>query len=167
MPYLGNTLSPNWNSNAAGLFFGVRPTTSRAHFIRALIEGVAFDLYSNVRIAREAGVAIHRLTLNGGPTKSRFWNQITANVVNLPLDVTDVGEAAPLGDAVLAATGAGLYRDPIEPVASMVRVKETLEPDASLHERYGAFFELWRSVYENLRGDMDRHRSLLNTYGLD
>ena len=38
-PYLGNTLSPNWNSTATGLFFGVRPTTTKAHFIRSVIEG--------------------------------------------------------------------------------------------------------------------------------
>lgn len=166
LPYLGNTLSPNWHSNAAGLFFGIRPTTTRAHFIRALIEGVAFDLYSNVRIARAAGVPITRLTLNGGPTKSRFWNQITANVVNVPLDVTDVGEAAPLGDAILAATGAGLYKDPTEPLAGMITIRETVEPDRELHERYEAFFEVWSSIYANLKSDMDTHRGLLDTYSL-
>jgi xylulokinase len=164
LPYLGNTLSPNWNSNAAGLFFGVRPTTSRAHFIRALIEGVAFDLYSNVRIANEAGVRVDGLILNGGPTKSRFWNQITANVVNLPLKVPDVGEAAPIGDAILAATAAGIYKSPTEPLDKIVRIKETIEPDAKLHERYSAFFELWGSIYRNLRADMDTHRALVNRY---
>lgn len=167
LPYLGSTLAPNWNSNAAGLFFGVRPTTSRAHFIRALIEGVAFDVYSNVRIANEAGVKIDRLTLNGGPTRSRFWNQITANVVNLPLDVTDVEEAAPLGDAILAATGAGLYKDPTEPIADLVKIKDSLEPDPGIHERYEAFFELWERLYTDLRAGMDHHRELLGTYGLD
>ena len=52
-PYLGNTLSPNWNSTASGMFFGIRPTTSKAHFIRSVIEGVAFDCNSNVKIAKE------------------------------------------------------------------------------------------------------------------
>src|SRR5690606_7754374 len=114
LPYLGNSLAPNWNSNACGTFFGVRPSTTRAHFIRALVEGVAFDLYSNVRIAQAAGVQLDRLVLNGGPTKSRFWNQLTANVVNLPLDIPDVNEAAPLGDAILAGVGAGIYRHPCQ-----------------------------------------------------
>ncbi|MER8864639.1 FGGY family carbohydrate kinase [Mesorhizobium sp. M0751] len=164
LPYLGNTLSPNWNSSAAGVFFGVRPTTTRAHFIRALIEGVAFDLYSNVRIANEAGVNVDGLILNGGPTKSRFWNQITASVVNLPLKVPDIGEAAPIGDAILAGVAAGLYKSPTEPLGSIVRIKETIDPDPKLHERYHEFFEVWSSVYQNLRGDMDRHRMLLNKY---
>ena len=164
LPYLGNTLSPNWHSNASGVFFGVRPTTSRAHFIRALIEGVAFDLYSNVQIALQAGVKIDKLVLNGGPTKSRFWNQITANVTNLPLIVTDVGEAAPTGDAILAAVGAGYYKDPKEPLAQLVKIKEQVEPDRRLHEQYGEFFEIWRSIYAHLKGDMDRHKQLLDHY---
>jgi xylulokinase len=164
LPYLGNTLSPNWNSNAAGVFFGVRPTTTRAHFIRSLIEGVAFDLYSNVRIANQAGVNVEGLILNGGPTKSRFWNQITASVVNLPLKVPDIGEAAPIGDTILAGVAAGIYKSPTEPLESIVRIKETIDPDPKQHERYHDFFEVWSSIYQNLRGDMDRHRALLNQY---
>lgn len=166
LPYLGNTLSPNWNSNATGVFFGVRPTTSRAHFIRALIEGVAFDLYSNVRIAQEAGVRIDNLILNGGPTRSRFWNQITANVTGLPLAVPDIGDAAPLGDAILAGVGAGLYKDPVEPVSQIVRIKETIEPDARMHAQYDEFFGLWRQVYGRLLAEMDQHRALLEKYQL-
>ena len=71
-PYLGNTLSPNWNSTATGMFFGVRPTTTKAHFIRSVIEGVAFDCNSNVKIAR--GWCIDKFTLNG-TNKSRLWNR--------------------------------------------------------------------------------------------
>jgi xylulokinase len=166
LPYLGNSLAPNWNSDACGVFFGVRPTTSRAHFIRALIEGVAFDLYSNVKIAQQAGVSLNSLTLNGGPTKSRFWNQITANVVNLPLNVTDVDEAAPLGDAILAAVGCGFYPDPVTPVRDMIRIRETIEPDAAMHQRYEEFFEVWREVYESLKPSMSRQSELMTKHRL-
>lgn len=161
LPYLGNSLAPNWNSNATGVFFGVRPTTGRADMIRALIEGVAFDLLSNFRIATEAGAGIDTLVLNGGPTKSRFWNQITANVVNRPLQVPDIGEAAPVGDAVLAAVAAGIYPDPVTPLADIVRIRETIDPDPAAHDRYMEFFSIWQEVYQNLRPTMDRHRGLM------
>lgn len=164
LPYLGNSLAPNWNSNACGNFFGVRPDTTRGHFIRALVEGVAFDLYSNVKIAQQAGVKLDRLILNGGPAKSRLWTQITANVVNLPLVIPDIGEAAPFGDAILAGVGAGIYPDPVTPVKAIVTIRETIEPDAGIHERYDEFFGLWSRVYENLRGSMDEHRALLERY---
>lgn len=161
LPYLGNSLAPNWNSNATGVFFGVQPTTGRPQMIRALIEGVAFDLLSNFRIATEAGAQIETLVLNGGPTKSRFWNQITANVVNRPLKVPDIGEAAPVGDAVLAAVAAGIYDDPVSPLERIVTIRETIDPDPLAHARYDEFFGIWQEVYENLRGTMDRHREFL------
>ena len=163
-PYLGTSLAPNWNSDAVGMFFGMRPTTSRAHFIRALIEGVAFDLNSNVKIARNAGVTINKLTLNGGPAKSRLWNQITANVTNIPLEVPDIGEAAPFGDAILAAVGAGIYPDPVSPLKDLVSIKETVEPDAKMHEMYSEMFALWRKIYKNVATNMTEHRELLNRY---
>lgn len=164
LPYLGNSLAPNWNSNATGVFFGVQPTTTRATMIRSLIEGVAFDLLSNFRIAEAAGARIDNLVLNGGPTKSRFWNQITANVVNRPLKVPDIGEAAPIGDAILAGVAAGIYGSATEPLSQIVKIKETIDPDPEANKRYVDFFEVWASVYQNLKGDMDRHRALLNKY---
>lgn len=166
LPYLGNALAPNWNSSACGSFFGIRPSTTRAHFIRALIEGVAFDLYSNVRVAQDAGVKIDGLILNGGPTQSRFWNQITANVVNLPLTIPDITEAAPLGDAILAGVGAGLYANPLEPISSLVKIRETVEPDAAMHERYRDFFALWSDIYDQMKDNMEVHRQLLDKYRL-
>ena len=161
LPYLGNSLAPRWDLNACGVFFGVQPFTSRAHFIRALIEGVAFDLYSNVRIAEEAGVEFDEIILNGGPTKSAFWNQITADVTGRRLLVPDVDEAAPLGDAVVAAAGAGLYGDMRDPVAQLAPLKTVVEPDADRHALYAEFFELWHQVYADLAGSMTRHKEMV------
>lgn len=161
LPYMGNTLSPNWNSTAKGVLFGATLSTTRAHMIRALIEGVAFDLYSNVKIALGAGVKIDKLILNGGPTKSKFWNQITANVINIPLETTNVNEAAPLGDAILAAKGANLYDNLTDPLRDIVKTTGTIEPDAKIHEMYEDFFNVWQRVYRNLTAEMDTLHKLL------
>lgn len=161
LPFLGNTLSPNWNSNAKGVFFGTTLSTTRAHYVRAIIEGVAFDLYSNVKIALGAGVKIDKLILNGGPTKSQFWNQITANVINIPLETTNVNEAAPLGDAILAAKGANLYDDLVAPLKDIVKVTGTVEPDPKIHEMYEDFYGIRARVYKNLLAEMDDLHKLL------
>jgi xylulokinase len=164
LPYLGNSLSPRWDGNACGVFFGMQPFTSRAHVIRALIEGVAFDLYSNVRIAEDGGADFPELVLNGGPTKSALWNQITANVTGRRLLIPDVDEAAPLGDAVVAASGAGLYDDMREPMKDLAPVREVVEPDPELHAMYADFFELWSRLYDDLAPSMRRHHDLVERY---
>ncbi|AWT54192.1 xylulokinase [Mycolicibacterium smegmatis] len=163
LPYLGNSLAPRWNTKATGTFFGVQPSTTRAHFVRALIEGVAFDLYSNLRIAEEAGAVVHQLVLNGGPTRSAMWNQITADVTNKPLIVPDIGEAAPLGDAILAATGAGLYNDPTDPLPTLVTTKAVVQPNPQMHARYAAMFDIWDQLYTVLKPVMERHSDLLGS----
>jgi xylulokinase len=163
LPYLGNSLAPRWNTKATGTFFGVQPFTTRAHFVRALVEGVAFDLYSNLRIAEDSGAKVDELILNGGPTRSALWNQITANVTNKRLVVPDIGEAAPLGDAVLAACGAEIFADPTEPLGRLVTIKEVIEPDAKLHARYEGFFEIWDQLYGSLREAMSLHADLLRS----
>jgi xylulokinase len=164
LPYMGNTLSPNWNSNAKGLFFGLTLSKTRSHIIRALMEGVAFDLYSNVKTALAAGVKIEKLILNGGPTKSDLWNQITANVTNIRLETTNIGEAAPLGDAIIAAKGAGIYKELTDPIASMVKTTGSVEPDPKTHAMYEDFYGIWRRVYHNLLKEMDDHHALLFKY---
>ncbi|MCH6159740.1 xylulokinase [Streptomyces marispadix] len=164
LPYLGNSLSPRWDGNACGVFFGMQPFTSRAHVIRALIEGVAFDLYSNVRIAEAGGADFPELVLNGGPTKSALWNQITANVTGRRLLIPDVDEAAPLGDAVVAASGAGLYDDMREPMKDLAPVRDVVEPDPELHAMYADFFELWSRIYDDLAPSMSRHHALVERY---
>jgi xylulokinase len=125
------------------------------------MEGVAFDLYSNVKTALAAGVKIEKLILNGGPTKSAFWDQIIANVINIPLKTTNIGEAAPLGDAILAAKGAGIYKELIDPISDMVKITGSIEPDKKTHEMYEDFYQIWRRVYFNLLKEMDDHHELL------
>lgn len=161
LPYLGNSLAPRWDLSACGVFFGMQPFTTRAHFIRALIEGVAFDLYSNVRIAHEAGAEFDELILNGGPTKSALWNQIIADVTGRRLILTDVEEAAPLGDAIIAATGVGLYRDLREPVKDLAPIKQVVEPDPERHAMYAEFFDVWNQIYLDLKTSMSRHSRLV------
>lgn len=161
LPYLGNSLAPRWDLNACGVFFGMQPFTSRAHFIRALIEGVAFDMYSNVRIAEEAGVDVKEIILNGGPTKSPFWNQVTADVTGKRLIVPDVDEAAPLGDAIIAATGVGHYDTLREPVKQLAPVQTVIEPDHERHRMYDDLFNLWDQVYQDLATSMSNHKELM------
>lgn len=166
LPYLGNALAPRWNTKATGVFFGVQPSTTRAHFVRAILEGVAFDLYSNIRIAEAAGAKVETLTLNGGPTRSDIWNQIISNVTGKTLEVPDIGEAAPLGDAILAATGAGIYADPTEPLDDIISIRAIVEPDEKCHKRYTEFFEIWDEAYSTLQDLMGKHNALLNQQDL-
>ncbi|HHY50072.1 MAG TPA: sugar kinase, partial [Alphaproteobacteria bacterium] len=69
--------------------------------------------------------------------------------------------------AVLAAVAAGIYPDPVSPLADIVKIRETIDPDPATNRRYVDFFEEWRAVYQSLVPCMDRHRSLLEKYAVN
>ena len=163
---MGNTSAPHWNPGSKGIFFGATLGTTKADWLRATMEGVAFDLYSNIKIAIASGARIDKLTLNGGPTKSPFWNRITADVTDKPLQTTNVDEAAPLGDAILAAKGAGIYKTLTEPLDQMVKVTTTIDPDPATHEMYMEFYGIWERIYQDLRSELEDHHKLLFKYNM-
>lgn len=164
LPYMGNSLAPNWNPSAKGIFFGATIGSTKGDWVRALLEGVAYDLYSNVEIALASGAAIDVMTVNGGPTKSRFWNQITADVTGISLELTNIGEAEPLGDCILAARGAGIYSSLTEPVKDIVRIVGKVEPDMENHKMYMEFFQIWKRIYKKLLEEMEDHHQLVSKY---
>jgi xylulokinase len=84
--------------------------------------------------------------------------------VNLPLETTNIDEAAPLGDAILAATGAGIYKYPTDPIRDLVKTTSTIEPDPKTHDMYEDFFQIWRRIYFNLLKEFDDHHDLLFKY---
>lgn len=80
LPYMAGERSPIWNSNARGVFFGVSYDKTRAHFIRAMMEGVGFSLLHNLRTAEEANAYVQELISVGGAANSRVWTQIKADI---------------------------------------------------------------------------------------
>jgi sugar (pentulose or hexulose) kinase len=77
--------------------------------------------------------------------------QLAADVTGVPITLTEVGEAAVLGCAILAAAGAGLH-DGVEPAAAaMVHETDTIEPDAATHEAYADFVDAYADTWPRMR----------------
>jgi len=87
----------------------------------------------------------------GGQARSEVWNQIKADILNRPLLVPSVVEAAVLGAAILAALGIGAYSSLEQAIGAMVRVSRRLEPDERNAALYGQLLESYRELYPALR----------------
>ena len=79
LPYLMGERSPINDTNATGMFIGLRPNTSRKDMILAILEGVAFAIRDNVEVAKKLGINIEKSTVCGGGAKSKLWMKILAN----------------------------------------------------------------------------------------
>ena len=150
LPYMSGERSPIWNPNAQGVYYGVDFSKTRAHMIRACMEGVAFSLRHNCQVAEEAGAPIERLFSMGGAANSLVWTQIKSDVTGYPIDVPNTSSATTLGAVIVAGVGTGVYGDYESAVKQTVHFRRHHEPNAALADVYARSYERYLDIYKSL-----------------
>ena len=164
LPYLAGERTPIWSTAARGVFLGLSYATTRAEMLRSIMEGCAFAVLDNLRVAEATGVRVTEWLATGGAARSPVWNQIKADVTGRPLVVArraDGGEGGHgLGLFALAAEAVGLAGDAAETVERLLPRRTTFEPDAGRHARYEASFEVYHDLSRGLLATFDRLAAL-------
>jgi xylulokinase len=164
LPYLAGERTPIWSTAARGVFIGLSYATTRAEMLRSIMEGCAFAVLDNLRVAEATGVRVTEFLATGGAARSPVWNQIKADVTGRPLVVArraDGGEGGHgLGLFALAAEAVGLAGDAAETVERLLPRRTTFEPDATRHARYEASFEIYHDLSRGLLATFDRLAAL-------
>jgi xylulokinase len=150
MPFLNTAGSPHWNAEARGAFLGFLQSHERAHFARAVMEGVALETYDNLNSLTGHGLTPERLRLGGGATHSTLWNHIQADTYGTPVELLEESESTALGAAILGGVGAGVFTDIADGVNAAVRVRETIDPDLTNHQRYAETYAAYVDAYQSL-----------------
>ena len=160
LPYMMGERSPLWHTNARGVFFGLSLATPKAALVRSILEGTAFALRHNMEVALRAGAEVREVRSVGGCSRSDLWNQIKADVLGRPLLLPRTSVGSPFGAAVLAGMGVGVYPDVRKSLLEMVRLDRRFEPNQANHDRYMRSYQVFRDIYEHLKGDFDHLASL-------
>lgn len=155
LPYLGGERTPHNDAAVRGSFSGLSYSTDKTALARAVLEGVAFAFADCLAALSEAGASVERALAVGGGSRSRKWLRIIANTLNVAIDVPEEGDfGAGLGAArlgLIAATGA----DPFA-VCTQPKIRETIEPDASLVPAYAAAYATYKRLYPAIKEAMPR-----------
>lgn len=147
LPYLMGERSPHNDPKARGTFIGMTMDSTRSDMTQAVLEGVAFALRDSLEVARSLGICPERTKICGGGAKSPLWRTIIANVLNLKVDIIESEEGPALGGAMLAAVACGEYPS-VEAVAErIVKVVDTVEPEAELVAKYEARYAKFKEIY--------------------
>lgn len=128
LPHLSGAFSPLINPLARGSFTGFTLSHTRAHFIRAVMEGVAFLLRQNIDSVAKAGIIMREIIATGGGARSHLWNQIKADVCNLPVATLKNEETALVGDAILAGVASGVFSSIEEGCHKLVGIQQRTQP---------------------------------------
>ena len=151
LPYLAGERTPHMDPNARGAWIGLSLAHDNPHLVRATLEGVAFALKDCLVRIQALGPSPQELRAVGGGVRSPLWRRILASVLDVPLRRLRVEEGAPLGAALLAGVGSGIFSDVDEAVAEAVRPLEDLEePDPELVKAYRGIYERYTRCYPAL-----------------
>jgi L-xylulokinase len=136
---------------AQGCFLGIAGEVGRPHMLRAVFESTTFMLRSHMaELVRVTGRAPEAIRLSGGVTRSRVWSQMLADVIGLPIEVSQGTELGALGCAILGAAAVGHYGSLGEAVLGMSRISHCLEPDTDRHGIYGEKYRVFKSAHDAL-----------------
>lgn len=151
LPYLMGERSPHNNPDARGTFIGMSMDTTRADMTQAVLEGVAFAIRDSFEIAKSLGINIEETKICGGGAKSPLWKKMIANVLNIKVNVIESEEGPGLGGAMLAAVACGEYASVEEAAAKIVKVIDTIEPDAELAAKYDERYNRFKNIYPTVK----------------
>lgn len=152
LPYLMGERTPHLDPDCRGVFFGISAKHTRAHFIRAVMEGVSYSLYDCLCVIRETGINPEAVLLTGGGGSSAFWRQMLCDLFALPVRTSLSSEGASLGAAVLAAVGAGIYESVPSACKAMVKYNpETQQPNVENTEKYRHYHKFYQTLYSDLK----------------
>lgn len=151
MPYLMGERSPINDTDARGLFIGMRPDTTRKDMVQAVLEGVAYAFRDNLEIAKSLGIDVKVSTICGGGAKSKLWQKIIANILNVELEIPLVEEGPGLGAAMLAMVACGEYSSVSECAQKLVIKKEKIIPDAEIVARYEMAYGKYKKIYPSIK----------------
>lgn len=143
--------TPHLDADARGVFFGLSGAHTRAHLIRAVLEGVSYSLKDCQRIIEGMNGKINDMTICGGGASSALWLRMLTDIFGCGVNTLHATEGVAFGAAILAGVGAGIYPSVEAACERLITVKQTLAPDAEAGGKYDAVYARYSALYPTLK----------------
>ena len=152
LPHMSGATIPAPDPSSMGAFVGLRNIVTKADMLRAVVEGLNYQ-FLQILQGVEAGLGVQpdQFVTVGGGAQNAFWMQNKADMVGKAFETPEIDEATPLGAAILAGIGVGLYQDEQDAFQQVYRPGRVYEPDADLTARYAEGFETFQQIYPALK----------------
>lgn len=154
LPYFSGERTPINDPFARGMFAGLTLAHTRGHLYRAVLEGTAYGVRHNLEAMSGMGASPGRLVAVGGGTKADLWLQIVSDVTGHDQTVPELTIGAAYGDAFLAGLATGIVPNRGSLQRDWVKTARTVKPNAALADVYGAYYDVFRRLYEATRDEM-------------
>jgi gluconokinase len=149
LPYLLSERAPHWSSLPRGAYIGLTREHRREHLVRAAIEGVCQQLALVLQSMRAAGNEVRSIRATGGFARSPLWRQILADTLGMDVSFPAGHEGSGFGAALLGMQALGLVPS-IDVAADLVRIEDTVHPDAAAAGVYASLRPVFAELYDAL-----------------
>jgi xylulokinase len=150
-PYLMGERTPHLDSEARAILAGLTASHTRAHVVRAILEGVAFSLRDTFTIFDEMNVPVKNIRLGGGGARSTLWRQTQADIYGHEVEIVEAEEGAAYGAAILAGVGANIWPSVDAACGAVVRVAARVAPDRSNVAKMNESYKAYRRLYPAMK----------------
>jgi xylulokinase len=152
LPHMSGASCPVTDGLSLGAFVGLKTSTSRGDILRAIFEGLDYQFLDIVNTMKsQMNIGADQIVAVGGAIRNKFWMQNKADVIGRPIMVPAVEEATPLGAAILAGIGVGVYQDVEDAYQQVKKPGEVYTPDQALTALYEERYGIYRELYSTLK----------------
>ncbi|GAB3830326.1 gluconokinase [Pontibacter rugosus] len=159
LPYLLGERAPVWDGAARACFIGANFNHTRPHFLRAVMEGVIFGVYSVVQALEQVAGPIPVIYANGGFAFSELWVQMLADISGKKVYLTETPEGSAFGAAIMGMFALKLIPS-LEEADEMIRISKTFVPDAQLNQLYQRQYNVFKTLYPKLKDSFEELASI-------
>ena len=164
LPYLSGERNPHPDPNAKGAFIGLNVRHTKAHLTRSVLEGVAYSLRDCYELISNLGIKAESLIVSGGGAKSQLWRTVISDVFNAEINTLTCTEGAPYGAEIIAAVGAGNYKNINEACEKILKIDSKIEPDKKRAEIYNDFYTIYKELYPQLKNSFQNISEIVNQH---
>lgn len=148
-PYLLGENTPYYDPCLRGSFTGISMNHTKAHFVRAVLEGVALSLRDCLTVIRSLDMQMQEVRIIGGGAQSPLWRQIVADVLGLQISKS-VTDDSSFGAAMLAGVAIGVFSSFETAADKCIELQDVVTPNYDNHQKYEKFFTLYKEIHDGL-----------------
>lgn len=153
LPHFSGAGSPINDNRSLGAFIGLSNSADKGDMLRAIYEGLNYQ-FKDMLLSLEKALKKEskKIIAVGGATRNNFWMQNKCDIIGKAIEAPNIDEATPLGAALLAGIGVGVYKDEKDAYQKTFRPGKVYEPDEAKFKKYNKYYEIYKSIYPALKG---------------
>jgi len=151
LPHFAGAGTPYMDPSSRGAIVGLNLGHQPPDILRAIMEGIAYEMRINMECLAKGGIQINGLKATGGCAKSKMWLQMKADILGVPISRMSTDEAGTIGGIILTGVAVGAYRSLEEGVKTLVKPVETYYPRLKMKEQYDVYFKRYERLYHSLK----------------